>query len=209
MNTKKIDRNFFDLVQVLQDNERVHLLSCTYPDQIDPASQEAIEEKTLPDSLVKFLQSLNGLQLQWENRIQDTTLIAGSLKILPGKEIVKNWNELIYFDDHTSAGQTHFYPVDFFAEEACCGVFAGGNNDSLHYYAFSSGEEPYNLHVDIYNYVSLAIEVKCYRYWPLIVKLITEKISSSTIQKFGDDMAVLFPAFSVEKFMKMYKEVKR
>jgi len=208
MNTKKIDRAFFDLVQVLQDNERVHLLACTYPDRIDPASREAIEKEILPDSLVEFLQSLNGMQLQWENRLQDTTLIAGSLKILPGKEIVKNWNELIYFDDHTTAGKSHFYPVDFFAAEACCGVFAGGDNDSLHYYAFSSGEEPYNLHLNIAEYVSLAIEVKCYRYWPLIVKLITEKVHNPLVQKFHEDMAELFPEFSIIKFMKRYEEVK-
>ena len=209
MNIKKIDRDFFDLAQSLQDNEQLRILACTYPVTIDESSRQALVEVMLPDSLVVFLQSLNGLQLQWENRVQETSLIMGSLKILPAKEMVKNWNELIYFDDNTSAGQKHFYPVDFFAEEACCGVFAGGDNDSLHYYAFSSGDEPYNLHLNMADYVCLAIKVKCYRYWPLIVKLITEKADSPMTRKFRDDMAELFPAFSVEKFMKMYEELKR
>ena len=196
-------------MQTLHDSNGVNILACTYPEKINLASQQAIEGATLPDSLLKFLQTSNGLHLQWENSIQDTTLIAGSLKILPGKEMVKNWNELIYFDDHTSAGLARFYPVDFFAEEACCGVFAGGNNDSLHYYTFSSGEEPYDLRLNITEYVCLAIEVKCYRYWPLIIKLITEKISSPVVQKFYDDMAELFPGFSVEKFIKLYEQVKK
>jgi hypothetical protein len=209
MNLKKTDRDFFDLVQTLKENGKLDVLTYGYPDKIDKASKQAIEKVKLPPLLVEFLQSMNGLYLKWENRNQDTTLIAGSLRILPGKEIAKEWNGVVYFDDDTSAGLKEFYPVDFFADEACCGVFAGGKNNSLHYYAFSSGEEPYNLQIDIEDYVTLAIEVKCYRYWPLLVKLITEKISSPMIQKFHDDMAVLFPDFSVEKFMNRYKELSK
>lgn len=208
MNTKKTDRDFFDLVQMLKENPELEIRSYAYPEKIDEASQLAIKKAQLPHSLVEFLQTLNGLHLRWENKVQDTTLIAGSLQILPGKEIVKDWNQIIYFDDHTNAGLNHFYPVDFFADEACCGVFGGSKNDDLFYYAFSSGVEPYNLYLNIEEYVALAIEVKCYRYWPLIVQLITEKISSPMIQKFHDDMAVLFPEFSVEKFIKKYKEVR-
>lgn len=208
MNTKQTDRDFFELVQTLKENPKLEIRSYAYPEKIDEASQLAIGKVSLPQSLTEFLQALNGLSVRWENRVQDTTLIVGSLQILPVKEIVKDWNQIVYFDDDTNAGLNQFYPVDFFADEACCGVFGGSKNDSLHYYAFSSGVEPYDLHLNIEEYVALAVEVKCYRYWPLIVQLITEKISSPMIQKFGDDMAVLFPDFSVEKFIRRYKELR-
>lgn len=209
MNTKKLDRSFFDLIQLLKENNKLNVLSYGYPNKIDKPSQQAIEKVKLPDSMAIFLKALNSLHLTWENKVQDTTLIAGSIRILPGKEIVKDWNQIVYFDDHTSASLKNFLPVDFFADEACCGVFAGGKNDHLYYYAFSSGDEPYDLQLNIEDYMNLAIEVKCYRYWPLIVKLITQKENNPMIQKFGDDMTVLFPEFSVEKFMNRYKELSR
>jgi hypothetical protein len=209
MNTKKIDRDFFDLIQQLKENTKLNVQSYGYPDKIDKASQQVIEKAKLPESLAIFLQSLNGLYLRWENAVQDTTLIEGSLKILPAKEITKSWDGVIYFDDDTSTVMKDFYPVDFFADEACCGVFGKSKNDHLHYYAFSSGEEPYDLQLNIEDYITLAMEVKCYRYWPLIIKLITEKIPSPMIQKFHDDMAILFPEFSVEKLMKRYQELSK
>jgi hypothetical protein len=207
MNTRKLDRDFFDLIQHLKENSDLRILSFHYPNAIDEASRQALEKVELPRSLAAFLSKLNGLELRWENARQVKTFIEGSINILPATAITKHWDKAIYFGDGTAAAGG-FYPVDFFADEACCGVLADGQKGELHYYAFSSGEEPYNLGIDIAGYLSLAIEAKCYRFWPLVVKLIVEKESSPLIQKFNDDMAVLFPEFSVEKFINQYRDLR-
>lgn len=209
MNLKKIDRDFFDLVQHLKESKKLHVISFGYPNKIVNEENEKAHKVKLPASLMAFLEAMNGLHLRWENAVQETTFIEGSINILPLNQITKDWNGIVYFDDDTSAARKDFYPVDFFADEACCGVFTSDRNDHLHYYAFSSGEEPYDLGIGIEDYVSLAIEAKCYRYWPLLVKLIVEKISSPMIQKFNNDMAILFPEFSVEKFVNRYEELKK
>lgn len=207
MNTLEISNAFFNLVQQVKENEKLKVLAFDLPEKIDAESLQAIEKAKLPDSVFSFLQSYNGFRLHWENAVQATTLISGNLCILPAKEVVKDWNDAIYFDDATSAAKKQFYPVDQFSDEACCGVFSG-KNENLHYYAFSSGEEPYDLKLTIEPYISIAIAAKCYYYWPLILKLIIEKTDSPMIQKMNDDMAVLFPEFSMENWVEAYKKLK-
>jgi hypothetical protein len=207
MDFKFINQSFIELVQELNSNELVNVVAVSYP-ATSPQPLPNFEGLHLPQSIVQYFQEVNGFHLKWENRYQDTTLISGSLVLLPAAEVTKSWNGAIYFDDDTAAANKPFYPIDQFADEACCGVFAGGKKESLHYYAFSSGDEPYNLEINIQEYITLAIAAKCYYYWPLVLKQIVEKESSPMIQKMNDDMAVLFPQFSMERFVDRYKQMR-
>ena len=204
MDFSNINQSFIQLVQELQGNKAVEVLAVTYPATAEKPNKADL--KKLPLGLVRYFEATNGFRLHWQNRIQDRTLINGNLTLLPAAEATKNWNDAVYFDDATRAAKKPFYPIDQFADEACCGVFSTGKNNHLHYYAFSSGEEPYDLQLTIDQYITTAIAAKCYHYWPLILKQIIEKEHSPVIQKMDDDMAELFPEFSVEKWVADYKK---
>ena len=208
MTLLKISSAFLEFVQQLKDNEKLEVLTVAYPATAEKADTASLHRHQLPPGIISYFEELNGMRLSWQNRLQKTNLIQGSLVLLPAAEATKHWNDAIYFDDATSAAKKQFYPIDQFSDEACCGIF-GGKNDHLHYYAFSSGHEPYDLQLNIGQYISMAIAAKCYYYWPLILKLILEKTESPMIQKMNDDMAVLFPEFSMEKWVQEYKKIKK
>jgi len=207
MNLQAIDDSFFSLVQELKSNNLITVESYKYPSPAHEKDKKKLAGSDLPGSIKELLSSLNGFYLRWNSKNESTDCI-GRLKILSASEIFLERKGVVYFDESDPALK-HFYPVDFFADESCCGIFYGSKDTSLYYYQFSSSQEPQRLGIDIFKYIEIGMMAKCYSYWPLILLLYQQDGDHEMVNRFKTDMQILFKEFNFENWIKNYLSLKK
>ena len=126
----------------------------------------------VPVALLEFLRLRNGVTVRWHlDNVTTGQRIEGKVDIRPIQHIYGDWKDIVYFGHEPAAWLARmqtFKIVDFFADEACVGLFHTPAKDpELHYYDFGSDTSP--LGVDFQGYLALLAHTLGYRYWQLLL----------------------------------------
>ena len=163
----------------------------------------------IPVALKNFSLDVNGSLMRWQSPSDGTgrTACMGSIKLLPVEQIYSDWQGIVYFDFTENPRLRAFKIVDFFADEACVGLYHDAEQDpGLYFYDFERG--PYPLHLDVKGYLRLLEVTLGYSYWQRVVLDLLAGEDSPKIRQFRQDMEAWVPEFDYNAFAALYHEVK-
>ena len=154
-----------DLIESLRKNDRLVGVTSQTPLRIGKKERERAQSLS-PGGLFDFHHELNGLTIKWA-AAENVPDIAGAVKLLPFKEILRDWKGVVYFDFTPDIERMKtFHPLDFFVDEACVGAFLDETKESdpsLHLYTFE--DKPIRLNLNIDGYVRMLVLSKGFLYW--------------------------------------------
>lgn len=185
----------------LQSNPQVKVKGITTPPPMNKKELAAIE-RVAPQSVFAFHREMNGLTIEWELKKSADPDVKGSVKLLPVKEILKEWKGIVYFD-FTPEGERirNFHPIDFFIDEAAAGAFLNeGKEEDRSLYLFHFEGEPVRLHLEMRGYIQMMIASKGFLYWQYAVIEILKQKENPVSRRFKEWMPQLFPEFSWEAY---------
>lgn len=179
----------------------------------------------VPYCMQEYGGDLNGWILRWQTREGQAPAASGQIKLLSLPEIYRDWEGMLYFDFDSAERRAKFGTfkiVDFFADEACVGLYHDERADpALYLYTFEDEPEP--LGVDIRGYLHLLTQSLGFSYWQyLLVELarptagarqrpfIPQRgtVSGNMAVEFVTAMSALLPDFNLEAFLQLYDQVR-
>jgi hypothetical protein len=163
----------------------------------------------IPNQLKSLSKDIDGASMRWQSREDAASRLAcmGSIKLLPIEHIYGDWQGIVYFDFTENPRLRDFKIVDFFADEACVGLYHDAEQDpGLYLYDFERG--PYALHLDLNGYFQLLELTLGYSYWQRVVLDLLAGEESPKTRQFRQDMSDWVPGFDYAAFVALYHEVK-
>ena len=177
----------------------------------------------VPYCMQEYGGDLNGRLLRWETRPGQVPAVSGQINLLPLPEIYRDWEGMLYFDFDSPERRARFQTfkiVDFFANEACVGLYHDERADpALYLYTFEDEPEP--LGVDIRGYLHLLTQSLGFPYWQyLLVELFQHRgqaqsfapqrgtVSGNMATEFVEGMSALLPTFNLAAFTALYEQVR-
>lgn len=173
----------------------------------------------IPQQMREFYAESNGQSFEWRTPSGDSSRPAcqGKLNLLPLETAYRDWKGIVYFDFTENKRLQHFKIIDYFADEACVGIFHDEQQDQgLYYYYLGENDGPYPLYLDLDGYLTMLTQSLGYCYWPLaVLALIPEKdperprhIDYNFSNRFRQDMSVWVPSFDYDAFITLYQQIK-
>lgn len=193
-----------NIVDDIYDNQSTIVEQIARPFKAPMALLKVAKEKKYPSSLINLYESMNGFIVDWKTKTKLGFSAKGKLNILPLEETFKDWKEVVYFVD-SDERLKHFIPIDFFADEACIGIYVGEYSEDCAYF-FNFAEDPKPLFIDMCQYFDLALMARGFLYWQYVIFSINENEQYSTVEDFKDIMPKIFKNFNYENLVEMYKE---
>lgn len=200
-------RQFFELngvyFHILEQSPRVSQTSIRFP----PANKALLASVSLPKGLQDFYALNDGMKMEWEaDRSQD---VVGRLHISTLEHFLAGLKAI---DSSVQEGEEvfEFHPVDFFADEACCGLFIrnGQVEDRMYYYTLGETGVT-DLGVDFAGYLTLANETHGFRYWPLyLLEYIKGHAATEETERFRAHAPELLKFFDLDGFNKKIDALK-
>ncbi len=165
-------------------------------------------ELDFKDSFLDGLQHGQNYLLKWSAASVTDPDIRGMVKILPLSQIIQDWEGIVYFSDTDKDDPIrNFYPVDFFVDEACVGIYAGSDQTtSLYLYDFQ--EAPYRLDLDMEGYLKMILLSRGFFYWQDAIRAIRSGADNPQSERFKKYMPELFPDFKFEDFVATYEQLR-
>lgn len=198
-----------DFKKELRSSPSITIQEITIYFPLNKKEREIIKDVT-PQDIFHLHHELNGLTVQWEGNEVGNPDVKGSIKILPVKEIIRDWSGVVFFDfTPPNARIRYFHPIDFFIDEACVGAFlneVGHEDSSLYLYSFEG--DPVNLHLDMKGYVQMMKASKGFLYWQYAIIEIMERKENSVSRLFKAWMLTLFLEFDWDQYVDLYESLK-
>lgn len=178
--------------------------SFSFPLISEPVDWDKLETARFHPDFIKQYKNINGAKFSWYSK--EDTSVYGSCRFLKVKDILTQQKGVLVFNDaSTDAWQNDFYPVDFFTDEACAGVFAGKQASNCMYLYLMDDEYPINLNVSVQAYFDLMIAAFAFEYWQLVLKANSTKKSNPSSLRFQSQMPLIFHSFSFNDFTEQYE----
>ena len=156
------------------------------------------------DPLAGFYKMTNGLKLSWDFDLERN--ICGRLNIINLENVVKSWENQLYFDG-ADPRLKKFRPLDIFTEEACIGFLLNDSGDETLYYHEFGDSKIFSLDIDFKSYFDLAIDAKVFLYWQTyLVELVNGEQSVEIAFKTG--MKEVFPDFDLGSFTTKFENMR-
>lgn len=193
----------------LKANPNIQSKSVTIPLPLNKREKETIKGVT-PAGVFVLHQEMNGLTVEWEGKEVSDPDVRGSVKILPTKEILKDWSGVVYFDfTPVNDRVRNFHPIDFFVDEATAGAFLNEpDREDLSLYLYNFEGEPTSLHLDMTGYVEMMLASKGFLYWQYAVLEILNSKENPVSKRFKEWMPKLFPDFNWADYVALYQGFK-
>jgi hypothetical protein len=163
-----------------------------------------------PAGILYLHQVMNELVIAWEPKDAQDPDVKGATKILPAKEILKDWPGVVYFDfTPPDARIRHFHPVDFFVDEACVGAFLNEpDRDDPAMYSYQFEEDPTSLEVNMTGYVAMLLASKSFLYWQYAILEIINQKENPMSRRFKEWMPRLFSGFNWQEYVALYSTLR-
>ncbi|NCU06202.1 MAG: hypothetical protein GXC73_19770 [Chitinophagaceae bacterium] len=195
------------MLRLFENAQELEQKSFSFPVASDPADWKKLETAVFDPEFLKEYKNINGAKFSWNS--QKDSSIYGSCRFLKAKDIIAQQKAVLVFNDtSTDDWQNDFYPIDFFTDEACAGVFAGKQASNCMYLYLMDDEYPLNLNVTVQAYFDLMIAAFAFEYWQLALKAISTKKSNPSSERFQFQMPILFHGFSFNDFVEKYQLLK-
>ena len=176
---------------------------------LNKREKETVKEVT-PASIFYLHQEVNELVIAWEPKDATDPDVKGSTKILPIKEMLKDWPGVVYFDfTPPDSRLRRFHPVDFFVDEACAGAFLnepGPEDPALYLYSFEG--DATSLELNMEGYVQMLKASGSFLYWHYAVLEIINQKENPVSQRFKEWMPRLFPGFDWDQYVELYGKLR-
>jgi hypothetical protein len=204
-----VTKSIKELGSALRGSPGIELQNMTLGSRLNKRQQESMKDVT-PQAVFYLHQEYNGLNISWTAREDAPADVMGSLKILEAKEVLKDWQGVVYFDFTPADSRIRrFHPIDFFVDEAAVGAFLNEpdrEDTSLYLYSFEG--EPANLRLDMPGYVQMMVASRCFLYWQYAILEILEGQENPVSQRFKEWMPRLFPEFDWQQYVAQYERVR-
>ena len=181
----------------------------SYSRATDKSLNKLPHQERIPDQLRVMSKDIDGSTIRWHSPEDESnrSSCTGSINLLPIHKIYGDWKGIVYFEFTENQRLQDFKIVDFFAEEACVGLYHDAEQDSgLYFYDFERG--PYPLHIDLKGYVQLLEMTLGYSYWQKVILDLVSGEESATTRQFRQDMTAWVPKFSFQSFTALYEQVR-
>ena len=153
----------------------------------------------------------------WETKPGQEPYATGSFRLLPIDQIYGDWQGVVYFPDLMPEAQVQqlraFKIVDFFADEACVGLYHTEAKDpQLYYYSFEDMPEPLGL--DLLGYIQLLPLTLGLRYWQVLLAELARdparpyQPQTVNSQEIAAQLEAVVPGFSLPAFVQRYDELR-
>ena len=174
----------------------------------------------IPESVWRYAQAINGFNLEWLKRNNDTKVIGtGKIELNKLEDIYaeQNWENDADLEDPAFARMRVFHPVDYYDEVSWAGLFHDEARDpGLYVFISAEGLVPYPLHVDLNGYIALLEHTLGYGNWPwaILALLPDDGMNPAHMydldftDRFCQRMQILVPGFSYEAFVACYQRVR-
>jgi hypothetical protein len=201
------DQKMRQMLRHFEHAQELEQKSFSFPVTSEQADWEKLETVALDPDFLRQYKTINGAKFSWHSK-KDSS-VYGSCRFLKAKDILTQQKGVLVFDDTSAdAWQHDFYPIDFFTDEACAGVFAGEQASDCMYLYLMDDEYPLNLNVSVQAYFDLMITAFAFEYWQLAVKAIITKKDNPSSQRFQSKMPLFFHNFSFNEFAEQYQLLK-
>lgn len=201
------DQKMRQMLRLFDNAQELEQQSFSFPVASDLDDWDKLRAAAFAPDFLHQYKSINGVKFSWYSK-KDSS-VYGSCRFLKAKDVLTQQKGVTVFDDTgADAWQHDFYPVDFFADEACAGVFAGKHASNCMYLYLMDDEYPLNLNVSVQAYFDLMIIAFAFEYWQLALKEIITQKSNPPSQRFQSKMPLLFPNFSFIEFKEQYQLLK-
>jgi hypothetical protein len=174
-------------------------------------NRNPVDFSSLPPNFAPFFQTLDSLKYEWETiePLDEDQKVYGSLNILQPKDILGDWQGVVYFDDAGADNPIrNFKPVDFYSPENCVGYFHDENKVDMMYLLTMGENETECLYINFAGYVELLFMSRGFLHWPYVLLGLQGKDDLGVTEKFKTYMPELFPTFKWEEFVALYEKVK-
>lgn len=201
------DQKMRQMLRLFDDTQELEQKSFSFPVTSNQDDWEKLKTTGLEPDFISEYKYINGAKFSWNSKSDSS--VYGSCRFLKAKDILLQQKEVIVFEDTgADAWQHDFYPIDFFTDEACAGVFAGKQASNCMYLYLMDDEYPINLNVSVQAYFDLMIAAFAFEYWQLTLKAILTKKSNPSSLRFQSQMPLLFHSFSFNDFAEQYELLK-
>ncbi len=112
----------------------------------------------IPQQMREFYAESNGQSFEWKTPAGDSSRRAcqGRLNLLPLEKAYRDWKGIVYFDFTENTRLQHFKIIDYFADEACVGIFHDEQQaPGLYYYYLGENDGLYPLYLNLDGYLTL------------------------------------------------------
>jgi hypothetical protein len=199
------------LIHSVKGNPQLKVEKITTPQPINKR-QKARFSDSQTEGVLKFHQEMNGFTMLWSAKTNKDPDVKGSIKILSAEEIFQDWQRVVFFDfTPENAAIRNFYPVDFFVDECCVGIYwqdsaAVSTAPLLHLYRFEG--EPQNLYLTVEGYAHMMAAARGFLYWQKSILEIISGQENPDSKRFKAAMPQLFEDFSWDEYVALYQQTK-
>jgi hypothetical protein len=201
-------QKFQALKKELDDLNNIQVNTCRLTFSAPKKVMDRAQKMKVPQQILSFYEKSDGFELDWEMLRTPDPDVLGTVKILPLAQLIQDWKDVVYFNDiELDDPIQSFCPFDFFADEACVGMYLEENFDnSLYLYKFDL--DPFRLDLDISGYIELLVAARGFFYWPKVIKALKTNTENYESERFRLFMPQLFPNFSFEEFSNTYENLR-
>jgi hypothetical protein len=158
------------------------------------AWDQLLERGFDPQFLAEY-EDLSGVKLGWRDK-QDSTICGNAVFLTPELILKQQEGVIVFGDTPEDAWQRDFYPVDFFADEVCAGVFAGKNQSANRMYLYETDDEyPFNLGIGVQDYFDRMLAARAGDGWQYLLKEWSTKAPNPNAVRFRTIMTTAFGTF--------------
>ncbi|MFN8356919.1 MAG: hypothetical protein U0Y10_20865 [Spirosomataceae bacterium] len=198
-----ISKQARSLLIEIEDHPQLTVTDSALPSKTRSESEHQALAIGFSEDFINAYQAINGFKLHWYSKQNPST--KGAIQFLPLTKVVQSWEGVVYFNDTPpNDALRQFYPLDFWADEACAGVYVGENR--LYYYPFEG--QPLDLEVDIAGYIELVLTTKGFWYWPQLIRYFITNEPSWLANHYQTEMPHYFPDHTLVALQKTFERLR-
>lgn len=172
--------------------------------------KDNLESLGLPPFLEHIYKDIsNGFEITWRDPKDETA--GGRMSILPFEHVIRDGLGYTYQEEDLIEEELlqYFKPFDQITDEMECGFLLNPAFQSNSIYLKRINQpDLYNLNIDMESYFELAKEAGLFFYWPKVILDIKNCEERQETINFKKNMPKIFPDFSWNNFVELYKELK-